>query len=110
MRPIAETEVLDHINNLKSFKSAGKFGIALKYIKLSAKIISLILANIYNNCITTGCFPNILKIAEVVPIYKSGAKNEWSNYHPISILSPFSKIFEKCLHTQLYNYFVQNKI
>ena len=107
MRPIAESEILRHINGLKSSKSTGKFGIPIKYIKLSAKIVSPLLAKIYNNCIKTGCFPDILKIAEVIPLYKSGPKDICSNYRPISILSPFSKIFEKCLHFQLYNYFHQ---
>jgi len=111
LRPIAELEVLNHINSLKSSKSSGTFGIPIKYIKLCAKVISPpILANIYNSCISTGCFPDILKVAEVVPIYKAGPKDICSNYRPISNLSPFSKIFEKCLHTQLYNYFVQHKI
>ena len=110
MRPIAESEILRHINGLKSSKSAGKFGIPIKYIKLSAKIVSPLLAKIYNNCIKTGCFPDILKIAEVIPLYKSGPKDICSNYRPISILSPFSKIFKKCLHFQLYNYFHQKNI
>ena len=107
MRPIAESEILRHINGLKYSKSAGKFGIPIKYIKLSAKIVSPLLPKIYNNCIKAGCFPDILKIAEVIPLYKSGPKDICSNYRPTSILSPFSKILEKCLHFQLYNYFHQ---
>ena len=55
-------------------------------------------------------YPDILTVVEVIPLYKSGSKHLCSNYKPNSILSPFSKIFEKCLHTQLYNYFTQNKI
>ena len=38
--------------------------------------------------------PELLKYAEVVPIYKSGKKSDVNNYRPISLLSPFSKIFE----------------
>ena len=71
---------------------------------------SPMLANIYNACIASGCFPNILKLAEVIPIYKAGPKNLCSNYRPISIISPFSKFFEKCLYNQLYNYFTKNKL
>jgi len=63
----AEMKVLNHINNLKSSKSAGTLGIHIKYIKLCAKVIS-------PSCISTGCFPDILKIAEVVPIYKTDPK------------------------------------
>jgi len=53
---------------MKSSKSSGKNGIPIKYIKLAAKVISPTLASIYNNCIITGCFPDVLKIAEIIPI------------------------------------------
>ena len=95
---------------MKSSKSVGKFGIPVKYIKLAVDVISSILANIYNCCITFGSFPYILQIAEVISIYKAGAKNICSNYRPISIISPFSKNFEKCLYTHLYNYFTRNQL
>ena len=110
LHPIGVQEVINHINELNTSKSGGSLGIPIKYIKLSVNVIAPILTNFYNHCITTGCFPDILKIAEVIPLYKSGSKNLCSNYRPISILSPFSKIFEKCLHIQLYNYFIQNNI
>jgi len=109
LRPIGVAEVHNHIRGLKSNKSLGKHGIPIKYIKAVDNEIAAILTDIYNQCIATGCFPEILKISEVMPLYKTGPKNICSNYRPISILSPFSKIFEKCLHTQLYNYFTQNQ-
>ena len=49
-------------------------------------------------------------MAEVIPIYKSGPKCLCSNYRPISILSPLSKIFEKCIYDQLYHYFDSHKL
>ena len=47
-----------------------------------------------NNFNTTGQYPDVLKIARVTPIYKKESKAKLSNYRPISILSPFNKIFE----------------
>lgn len=64
----------------------------------------------FNNCIDQGIFPSILKIGQIVPIYKSGKKDQCSNYRPISLLNPLSKIFEKCLHERLYSYFDKYKI
>ena len=51
-----------------------------------------------------GVFPNKLKIAKVIPLYKSGNRNCTSNYRPISILPTISKIFEKLLHKRIYNF------
>ena len=42
-----------------------------------------------------GVFPNILKIAKVIPIFKSGEKSLIENYKPISLLPVFSKVIEK---------------
>ena len=63
LRPISGFEVLNHINGLKCTKSAGKYGIPIKCIKLAAKVISPIVNNIYNSCIMNGSYPDILKIA-----------------------------------------------
>ena len=51
-----------------------------------------------------GVFPNKLKIAKVIPLYKSGNRNCTSNYRPISILPTISKIFKKLLHKRIYNF------
>ena len=65
LRPIAEKEVLDHISGLKSSKSTGRYGIPIKYIKLTGKIIAPILTKIYNSCIADGYFPDILKLQKL---------------------------------------------
>jgi len=111
LRPVGDIEVHNHIQEMKSNKNTGKSGIhKKKYIKLTANVIAPILTKLYNRCIIEGHFPDVLKIAEVKPLHKAGPKNKCSNYRPISILSPFSKIFDKCLHTQLYNYLTQNNL
>ena len=70
---------------------------------MSMNIIAPLLAKLYNQCIIEGTFPSILKIAQVVPIFKNGPKEKCCNYRPISLLSLFSKIFEKCIYEQLLN-------
>ena len=54
--------------------------------------------------LTTSMFPNALKIAKVLPIYKGGDRDITSNYRPISILPHFSKILEKILKHNLIDY------
>ena len=58
----------------------------------------------------TGIFPEKLKIAKVKPLYKKGDKCCFNNYRPISILPTISKVFERVMYTQLYNYFNVNNL
>ena len=53
---------------------------------------------------TTGVFPNIVKIAKIVPLYKNENKLECNNYRPISLLSSIGKLIEKLLHKRLYSF------
>ena len=67
------------------------------------------LSDIINTSFMDGIFPEQLKIARVVPIHKGGSKTVVSNYRPISLLSAFSKIFEKLVHNRVYNFLQQNE-
>ena len=58
----------------------------------------------FNNYLESGIFPDELKLAEVVPVYKKNDKKDKSNYRPISILSNISKIYERCIQKQLNEY------
>ena len=82
----------------------------LKFIKMAAPIIAAPLADVFNCCISSSTFSDIFKPAEIIPIFKSGDKHTCCNYKPISIILPFSKIFEKCLHKQLKEFFTINNI
>ena len=52
----------------------------------------------FNLCLKTSIFPNNLKVAVIKPLYKSGRKDEFTNYRPISLLPIFSKILEKLIY------------
>ena len=66
------------------------------------------LTSIINKAIMQGIFPRELKLARVIPIFKSGDKQDVSNYRPISILTFFAKVFEKILYNKLSNFFDRN--
>jgi len=55
-------------------------------------------------------FPNNLKIAKVVPIFKLGDSEIPTNYRPISVLTCLSKIFEKVLYVTLNDYVTKNNL
>ena len=70
-------------------------------------IIAIPLTLLINQSLQSGIFPDKLKIAKVVPIFKAGKDNIDSyvhNYRPISLMSCFSKIFERVVYNQLYNH------
>ena len=52
----------------------------------------------------TGVFPSVLKTAKVVPVFKKDSKLDYSNYHPISLLSNIEKIPEKLMYKRLYTF------
>ena len=65
------------------------------------------LSNLFNVCISTGVYPDSLKVAEVIPVFKKGNPNQTTNYRPISLLSQFNKIFESLLHSRIYSYLIR---
>ena len=62
--------------------------------------------SIFNKSFVTGVFPNCLKHAKVIPIYKADDKFLVSNYETVSLLPVFSKVFEKLKHTRFVTFFV----
>ena len=84
--------------------SSGFDNIVSWVAKISINTIAEPSAEIINCSIETGIVPDEIKVGKVIPVYKAGAKNEFSNYGPISILPFFSKIFEKTVNTGLNNY------
>lgn len=51
-----------------------------------------------------------MKIAKIVPVYKSGSRTCMDNYRPIALLSNFSKILEKIVAARLTSFFDTNNI
>ena len=68
------------------------------------------LTHIFNTSFKTGVFPDKLKIAKVIPVFKSGIKEDCSNYRPISLLPQFSKILEKLFNSRLSAFIDKNNI
>ena len=93
---------------MKISQRKGNDGISSELVKLINNDISYCITLIINQSLTSGIFPNRLKIAKVTPIYKKGCKKSISNYRPISVLPVISKVFETVMHEQLTEHFVNN--
>ena len=53
-------------------------------------------------------FPQLWKVANVVPLYKKGQKDILNNYRPVSLLCILSKIFERIVFKHVFNHFRDN--
>ena len=93
------------IDGLESKKSSGHDGISNTLLKVIKASISQSLTIIINQMLTTGIFPDAFKLLKVIPLYKKGDSSLLVNYRPISLFPTISKIFEKVIHDQLYEYF-----
>ena len=94
-----------HLKNIKINKATGHDLLPPKLLKLWSPILCYPLCFILNMCFTSGMFPDILKQAEICPIFKKGDVMNVCNYRPVSILPNVSKIYEKENVRQLENYF-----
>jgi len=100
---ISENELKDVINNLKQ-SASGHDDIPVTIVKECAPEIISFLTSIINRSFKSGCFPSHLQIAKVIPIYKKGDANLPENYRPISLLTIFSKIFEKIVFKRVMTF------
>ena len=98
------------IKSMKMSQSKGHDGISSELIKLINTDISSSITVIINQSLTSGIFPDKLKIAKVTPIFKKGNKKLICNYRPISVLPVISKVFETVLQEQLTEYFTTNNL
>jgi len=85
------------IQALKNTLSVGADKIPIDIIKLCVNYIAKLHSNLFSRCLETGYFPKLMKIGKIILVLKNGEKSLISNYRPISLLSNFSKIFEKLL-------------
>ena len=106
--PTSECEIRKLINALPNKKSSGHDNIDNILLKKIELEISPFLAKIFNQSISDGIFPDVMKLAEVVPLFKSNDKTLTENYRPISLLITISKILEKVVYKRTYSFLQQN--
>ena len=86
-------------------KSTGYDNISPRLLKISSSEIAEPLTNLINMSIKTSIFPDILKQAEVSPLFKKDDNMNKNNFRPVSILACISKIFEKVYSEQMMEFF-----
>ena len=109
-RPIVVQDIRDAMGKIKTSKSLGSDNISSYFLKLATSYIENALVFMFNTSLETSQFPDSWKNARITPIFKEGDKTERSNYRPISVLPVISRLFEKLVFNQLYDYLVRNKL
>ena len=104
---ITKDYTIKAIDNLENKTSSGHDGISNTLLKIIKNDISESLTIIINQMLTTGIFPDAFKLSKVIPLFKKGDSSLLVNYRPISLLPTISKVFERVIHDQMYEYFNQ---
>jgi hypothetical protein len=109
LEPATENEVFCILKNLKD-NAPGWDEFKPGIIKLVSEQIKFPLTHICNLSLTNGQFPDELKKAKVVPIFKNGDEKLYTNYRPISILPVFSRLLERIMYIRLLNFINKHKL
>ena len=93
------------IMNLDSSKASGPDCIPVVVLKNCEPELSYILAKLFNMCLKESCFSDCWKVSSVVPVFKNvGERSTAKNYHPVSLLSVVSKVFEKLVKNKIVDH------
>ena len=106
---VTAAQITKVVQRLVNGKATGIHNIPNKVLKDSVHLIAPVLMDIFNLSISTKIFPEDLKVLKVVPVYKSGERENLNNYRPISVLPTIARVFEKLLYGQLCSYLMNNK-
>ena len=102
LSPASPREIFDIILSFDIKKSLGPNSMPIYILKISNNFLSNVLADIINLSFKTGIFPDLCKLVKIIPIFKKDDPMLCINYRPISLLSIYSKIFEKLIYSRIY--------
>ena len=108
--PTTENEILNIVSKFDGKQSEDINGISMKVLKSVIHCVVKPLSYICNVSLISGIFPDELKIAKVIPLYKAGPMHDVSNYRPVSLLPQMSKILEKLFEIRLRDYINKNEL
>ena len=110
INPTCQYEIEKIISHLPNKTSSGHNGVSNILLKKLNESISYPLSIIFSQSINQGVFPDLMKQAEIIPLYKGQQQDMVVNYHPISLLMTISKLLEKILYTRIYKFLDKNNI
>lgn len=110
LEEITHDELKSTINKMPLKKAAGHDGIPTRVLKDNIEILCSPICHVFNLAFATSSYPDILKIAKVVPVFKSGDSNQPENYRPMSVLSVINTVFEKLISKRVKRFINENNV
>lgn len=98
---ITTNMVKSTLESMELNKGAGPDCIPPLFLRNCAETLAEPLSAIFAKSISKSIYPDRWKTCHIVPIHKSGAKSNVSNYRGVSIMPNFAKVFEKIINYQL---------
>lgn len=109
LTPTNADEITKIINRLKN-SAPGHDEIILNDIKPFLNILIQPLTYVTNLSLMQGVFPDELKKAKIIPLYKANDPMLFNNYRPISILPLFSKVLERIMYNRIVKFINKHKL
>ena len=109
IEPVTEEEIIQLVNNAKSKTSKGHDDLDMCLVKKIIPYVVTPLKHIFNTSLQKGIFPDSMKKARVIPLFKSGDVKEFLNYRPVSLLPQFSIFLERVFHKRLMSFLDKKK-
>ena len=107
-KPVSKKDIIDAIKKLLSNKASISNDIPVSVMKQFANCYCEELTNILSDYLKEKRFPNLMKVAEISPVFEKLNNTSKDNYRPISTFSNFAKLFESIIYSQL-NDCMENK-
>ena len=104
LTPTCTTEITKLLKGLPNKRSSGHDNVSNLLLKELVKQITPILEVLFNESLATEQFPDKMKIADVVLLYKSKEHDIVDNYRPISLLLTISKVLERIVYRRVYKF------
>ena len=109
LSPITLNDIWTFIGMMDASKYSGPYSVPVIILKTIRDYKPEPFVFLVNDSFVSGNFPVKLRLARITPVFKKGSRFDIENYRPISVLSNFSKLFEKAMCHCLYSYLEELK-
>ena len=104
-KTVSLTDIEKETKILNTNKASHSSDIPTIVLKQNVDFFSPFILGYVNKLISSSTFPSILKLADVIPVYKKDSRPEKRNYRSICVLPNLSKILENVLYDQISSFF-----